>query len=607
MFSPMWPRPWPYRQTARSSLPATQTIGQASFRDFAVARYTPDGRLDTTFDVDGKVTTNFGESEANARSVVVQPDGKLVVGGYGLGDGFIYDFLLARYNTDGTLDTTFSGDGKLSTDFSSPFDEGQSVTLQPDGKILVAGSTSLIPADGVSPSRKLFALARYNADGSADTTFGVDGKVTTPIGPTSTGRAVALQPDGKIVVAGNTTLTDNAEFTLVRYNANGSVDTTFNAITASPTFTANGAAVVLDPLAHVFDAELAAQGHYAGASLRLQRSGAPDPHDAFVATGLLGPLTEGAQLSYSGVGLGLVQSNSGGVLTLAFDSNASQVRVDGVLQAIGYAHPGGASTTAVELDWQFSDGNETDAQGSGGALTSVGKTLVSLDAINDAPVNTVPGPQQVEKDGTIEITGVSVSDPDSATLQVTLRAGDGRVSLAGTAGLSFVSGDGTADPSMTFTGTIGALNAALAKLEYAAGRGFGNGDTITITTTDLGAGAPMSDSDSIIVTRAKLRGHDKHDHGDRGDEAAGSRNDPIDMIQRPEVLALNEVVRPASAPVLALDEIARRGPFEAAGDRIDDPTTAALSPHLPHSSAFAVAAWEYERAPAMTDFQLIAV
>jgi uncharacterized delta-60 repeat protein len=498
-----------------------------------------------------------------------------------------------------------SGDGKLNTDFSSPFDEGQSVTLQPDGKILVAGS-SLISGGGVSPSRNLFALARYNADGSADTTFGVDGKVTTAIGPTSTGRAVALQADGKIVVAGNTTLTDNAEFTLVRYNANGSVDTTFNAITAAPTFNVNGPAVVLDPLAQVFDAELAAQGHYAGASLRLQRSGAPDPHDAFVATGLLGPLTEGAQLSYAGVGLGLVQSNSGGVLTLAFDSNASQARVDGVLQAIGYAHAGNASTTAVELDWQFSDGNQTDAQGSGGALTTLGKTLVSLDAINDPPVNTVPGPQQVEKDGTIQITGVSVSDPDSATLQVTLRAGDGRLTLPSTHGLSFLSGDGTADPSMTFTGTIAALNAAVAKLEYAAGRGFGNGDTITITTTDLGAGAPMSDSDSIIVARAKLRGQDRHDHDDSGDEPAGSRNDPMDMMQRPEMLALNEVVRPASHPVLALDEIAPRGPFEAAGDRIVEPTTAALSHDVPHSSAFAVAAWGYERALA-SDVYLMAV
>jgi hypothetical protein len=190
----------------------------------------------------------------------------------------------------------------------------------------------------------------------------------------------------------------------------------------------------------VFDPELAAQGNYGGASLRLQRSGAPSGDDSFVARGLLGPLTEGGQLSHAGVGVGSVESNSGGVLTLVFDSDASQSRVDAVLRSIGYAYGGDASTRSVELEWLFSDGNDGDAQGDGGVLTALGKTVIGIAPVNQPPVNTVPGPQKLDNDGSVEITGVGVSDPDSASVQVTLRAGHGRLTLADTEGLSFTAG-----------------------------------------------------------------------------------------------------------------------------------------------------------------------
>ena len=177
--------------------------------DFAVARYNIDGTLDITFSDDGKLTTEFGGNDGGY-SITEQPDGKILVAGKGNGD-----FALARYNSNGTLDTTFSVDGKLTTDFGGNFggdDSGRSMILQPDGKIVVAGSS-----DGN------FALARYNTDGTLDTTFSDDGKLTTDFGGDDYGNSVIIQSDGKIVVAG----ASNSDFALARYHADGTLDTTF--------------------------------------------------------------------------------------------------------------------------------------------------------------------------------------------------------------------------------------------------------------------------------------------------------------------------------------------------------------------------------------------
>ena len=103
-------------------------------------RYNADGTLDTSFDSDGIVTTDFGPGDDRAFSVVVQPDGKILVAGDS-DNGSNIDFALVRYNADGSLDTSFDGNGRLITDFGSGDDRGYSVALQPDGKIVVAGRT----------------------------------------------------------------------------------------------------------------------------------------------------------------------------------------------------------------------------------------------------------------------------------------------------------------------------------------------------------------------------------------------------------------------------------------------------------------------------------
>jgi uncharacterized delta-60 repeat protein len=149
---------------------------------FAIARYNPNGTLDKTFGAEGKVRTNFPRSSNDwAYDVAIQPDGKLLVAGQ---SGFLppsaeSDFFLARYNANGTLDSSFSHDGKKRTDFGGNADGAYGVAVQADGKIVVAGGSSRISVDEDGSSFIVetdFALARYNEGGTRDTSFDGDGK-----------------------------------------------------------------------------------------------------------------------------------------------------------------------------------------------------------------------------------------------------------------------------------------------------------------------------------------------------------------------------------------------------------------------------------------------
>ena len=189
--------------------------------DFALARYNPNGSLDTSGFNGGIVLTDIGHRALSGRAVVVQPDGKIITGGLSY-NGAI-DFALVRYNSDGTRDTTFDGDGLVTTPIGTGDDFANAVALQPDGKIIAAGSAF------INGSNRDFAVVRYNGDGSLDTTFDGDGLVTTPVGSEfDEANAVAIQPDGKIVIAGYSDNGSNRDFALVRYNTNGSLDTTFD-------------------------------------------------------------------------------------------------------------------------------------------------------------------------------------------------------------------------------------------------------------------------------------------------------------------------------------------------------------------------------------------
>jgi uncharacterized delta-60 repeat protein len=205
----------------RASAVALQTDGKilavgsggGSYGDIAVVRYNMNGSLDTSFGPSGSgiVTTPVGTTYDVGRAVATQTDGKIVVAGYFVNSSFGQDFAIVRYDTNGSLDTSFDSDGKVTTTVSGGFDVASGIATQADGKILVVGYNDLSSGD--------FELVRYNTNGSLDASFGTGGKVVTSIGSRDVANAVVVQPDGKIVAAGYSFISDTGDdFALVRYS-----------------------------------------------------------------------------------------------------------------------------------------------------------------------------------------------------------------------------------------------------------------------------------------------------------------------------------------------------------------------------------------------------
>lgn len=314
-----------------------------------LARLNSNGSLDTTFDQDGYAQPGVGST---ALDTVIQSDGKILVtvGNYGSEAG------LLRLNSSGSIDTQFGTNGFL------PIGK-EAVAVQQDGKIVVAGSN----------------LARYTSSGVLDTSFDGDGVVAN-----GGGSSVAIQQDGKILVVNGASVT--------RYNTDGSVDLRydnefFNSLDSTPSFTENGAAIVIDSSVFIHDQELSDSGNYAAATLSISRQSGSDPDDHFYGASLLSSLSEGQNFSISGTVVGDVLQNSGGTLSLRFNSSATPGLVNKVISSIAYSNSNDAPPSSVQLTWTFDDGN-TGSQGVGGALSTVGNTTVQITSINDAPVLT---------------------------------------------------------------------------------------------------------------------------------------------------------------------------------------------------------------------------
>lgn len=191
--------------------------------DFGVVRYNTDGSRDTDFGIGGIVTTKLTSGVDEARSIAIQADGKIVVAGYAQ-VGSYFNFATVRYNSNGSLDTTFDGDGSVLTSVGTTHSAAYSVAIQSDNKIVLTGWVDM-PAPSNS---KDFATVRYNANGSLDTSFDLDGKVTTSFGTgDDAASALAIQSDGKIVAAGKATAISN-DFGVARFNSDGSLDNTFD-------------------------------------------------------------------------------------------------------------------------------------------------------------------------------------------------------------------------------------------------------------------------------------------------------------------------------------------------------------------------------------------
>jgi uncharacterized delta-60 repeat protein len=236
-------------------------VTPCSTDDFAVARYLAQGDLDQAFGEQGRVSTDFSGAADKASAVVVQNDGKIVAGGRANnGNGSTsYDFALVRYNTDGSPDPLFGSNGRVTTDFAQLYDGIMALAVQTDSRIIAAGGVEL------ESGSTDFGLTRYLSNGSLDPTFGTAGKVSTAFSNRGdVAYAVALQPDGKIVAGGQACITSPVDtcpdFALARYLPNGSLDTTFGTagkvITDLGTYNETIFALAIQP-----DGKIIAVGH----------------------------------------------------------------------------------------------------------------------------------------------------------------------------------------------------------------------------------------------------------------------------------------------------------------------------------------------------------
>jgi uncharacterized delta-60 repeat protein len=201
-----------------------RTANNISNLDFAVARYLPDGTPDDSFSGDGKVTTDFNLLADTANAVAIQSDGKIVVVGFATltNPGFA-DFALARYNPNGTLDSSFDGDGKLTTAVGARVDFARNVVILANGTILVSGFSEVNSRDGTG-------LVQYTSSGALDTSFG-GGSGKTSVAEHRLEEGLSVQSDGKIVIAGSVNVgvfpARSSHFGVMRFSANGSPDTGF--------------------------------------------------------------------------------------------------------------------------------------------------------------------------------------------------------------------------------------------------------------------------------------------------------------------------------------------------------------------------------------------
>jgi len=209
--------------------------GNPNIQRMALARLNSDGTLDNTFDGDGRVVTDINGFSGGALTVKIQPDGKILAAGHtyvssGSGD----TFSLVRYNLNGSLDTTFDGDGKVTTVFpTTPNSFVNDLGIQSDGKIVAVGAAGGGPSYGEAV--QTFGIARYNSNGSLDTTFDGDGLLTTSFGNLySYAASVRVRPNGKIIVAGSKYNYDSyndyqydASIVVTQYNNDGTPDSGF--------------------------------------------------------------------------------------------------------------------------------------------------------------------------------------------------------------------------------------------------------------------------------------------------------------------------------------------------------------------------------------------
>jgi uncharacterized delta-60 repeat protein len=482
-----------------------------SYMDFSLVRLNGNGSLDTTFNGTGKQRIPVGSGDDYGLSVTVQPDGKILVAGASPTGGNGSDFSLIRLNTDGSLDSSFNGSGKVIIPVGAGNDYAYSVTSQADGKIVVAGTSS-----GASNSD--FSILRLNADGTLDTGFNGAGKAIVEVGTGNDGaQSVTTQPDGKIVVAGFSTGASGDDFSVVRLNADGSLDTSFNGsgkvIIPVGISTDRAYSVTLQADGKIVVAGTSVNGSSGGAFsvVRLNADGSLDTD--FNETGKaiigVGPswdtayaavvqsdgkiVMAGTSLNASNSGeFSLIRLNSDGSLDLSFNGSGKALfpvggtyaeghsialQSDGKIVVAGHQASGGASVIRVNadgsLDTSFNPrGSDTPG---GSVIYAENATAAILDrsvAIFDAELaalNAGIGNYDGASLTWSRHGGASAQDVFSARGGLSFSAGNVMLAVneAGTIVGTFTHGAGTL--ALTFNGnaTQAVVNQVLSSIGYA--------------------------------------------------------------------------------------------------------------------------------------------
>ncbi|MCB5163948.1 DUF11 domain-containing protein [Streptomyces bambusae] len=403
------------------------------------------GDLDPGFDGDGKVLTSVTGYE-NVSDLAVQPDGKIITIGDGYFDETSGDFVLVRHNPDGTLDTTFGGgDGIVTTDFDTNNEEGRALALQPDGKIIAVGGSTSIAGNGT------WAMVRYNHDGSVDTDFGDGGKVFTAFDPDviQTADAVAVHSDGRIVVGGE----HFGIWSVAAYTQDGTPDPTFDGDGKVTTDFGGGCCNAVSDLVIQSDGRIVAAGH-SPAGITLARYNTNGSLDTGFDTD--GKATPG----FGSIARGVALDNVGRIVTAGHDGTA-----------FGLAR----FTAAGALDPTFDgDGRVTTSFGPGTAaaadldLQADGRIVAAGSYEGDFAVAryNATGSLDTGFGGDGRVT-TDFKGPEDGATSVALDA-DGRILAGGVAGdgnildndralARYLGGAGTAPPvadlSVTKTGT----------------------------------------------------------------------------------------------------------------------------------------------------------
>ncbi|MCA1832344.1 MAG: hypothetical protein ABR548_06360 [Actinomycetota bacterium] len=450
------------------------------------------GDLDAAFGSGGKVTTNFGATGGvswgdRAQGVLIQPDGKIVAAGSTDLGGSSSNFALLRYSSAGVPDSGFGSGGKVTTDFGGA-DFGSAIARQGDGKILVAGGTETS-----------VALARYGTGGTLDSTFGSGGKISTQVsGAAAFGYAVLVQPDGKIVVAGSADDGTAASILVLRYSANGTLDPSFGTggLTKSPVpgLNANAYAVSLDAAGKIVVA--GAVDSDAGADFIVARyTSAGILDSSFGSSGKVTTSFSGFDYAYalaiqpdgkviaagtaqngSGTNFALARYNANGTLDSSFGSSgkvstsfsplfsnavtsgaagAVLLQGDRIIAAGNAGASGGAERFAVAR--YQSDGSPEPTFG------SAGKAVTSIGGVDDEG-----NAAALQSDGKLVVAGVSYSNTTASAdfgvvrYQTTYPSGaDLRLKQTGPAATIPVGGDMSFTTTITNDGPQAATNAAI--------------------------------------------------------------------------------------------------------------------------------------------------